>query len=52
MTEARRNWKIWLVSAAGIGISVWLANGIVARGQATQTPNADRKPIVIERARM
>ena len=45
MDKARRGWKIWLMSAASIGLVLWLANAILA-----QVRSEDRKPITIERA--
>src|SRR5262249_8229477 len=48
MSKARRRWKIWTLSAASVSLLVWLATAIY--GQTAQAPNADRKPIIIERA--
>lgn len=50
MSTARRKWKMCLMSAASVGLVVWLGNAIYARGQAAQSRNEDRKPIVIDRA--
>ena len=49
MSKARRNWKIWLVSAAGAGLVVWLANAMYARGQSAQGRN-DARTITIDRS--
>jgi DNA-binding beta-propeller fold protein YncE len=45
--RTRRNWKMWLAAAVG---ALLISPFVYERGQAAQSRNEDRKPIVIERA--
>ena len=55
MEKARRNWKVWLVSASCAGLVMWTAGAFVGwNGMASEVAyaqsSADRETIVIERA--
>ena len=49
MTKANRSRKFWLLSAAFIGLVVWLAYGSLQARPAAGA-DSDRKPIVLDRA--